>query len=107
MGVGWDGGVGGGDEEAACHAKMDQELGGLFVVCEVNDDGLAYAVNAVDAGVGEGFGDGFGWRLEGLGFVAGPDGEYGLAGDALVDAVGYGFDFGEFGHAFCSIWGEA
>ena len=105
VGVRWDGGVGGGDEEAACHAKMDQELGGLFVVGEVDDDGLAYAVNAVDAGVGEGFGDGLGWGFEGLGLVAGPDGADGLAVDALVDAVGYGFDFGEFGHAF-AVYGR-
>jgi hypothetical protein len=27
--------------------------------------------------------------------------------DAGVDAVGYGFDFGEFGHAFSSIGGWA
>ena len=52
-------------------------------------------MDAVDAGVGEGFGDGLGWGFEGLGLVAGPDGEDGLAVDALVDAVGYGFDFGE------------
>ena len=30
-----------------------------------------------------------------------------LAVDAGVDAVGYGFDFGEFGHAFSSIGGWA
>ena len=100
VGVGWDGSIRGGDEEATGHAQVDQELGGLLIVRQVDDYGLAYAVNAVNAGVGEGFGDGLGWRLEGLGLVAGPDREDGLAGDALMDAIGYGFDFGEFGHAF-------
>ena len=37
--------------------------------------------------------------------VAGPDGADGLAVDSFVDAVGYGFDFGEFGHAF-AVYGE-
>ncbi len=46
-----------------------------------------------------------GWGFEGLGLVAGPDGADGLAVDALVDAVGYGFDFGEFGHAF-AVYGQ-
>ena len=50
-------------------------------------------------------GDGFGRGFEGVGLVAGPDGEDGLALDALVDAVGYSFDFREFGHDPCSIWG--
>ena len=105
MGVGWDGGVGRGDEQAAGHAQVDQELGGFFVMGEVDDDGFAYAVDAVDAAVGEGFGDGFGRGLEGLGLVAGPDAADGLAVDALVNAVGYSFDFGEFGHAF-AVYGE-
>ena len=103
--MGWDRGFGGGDEEAAGHAEMDQELGGVLVVGQVDDYGFAYAVDAVDAGVGEGFGDGLGWGFEGLGLVAGPDGADGLAVDALVDAVGYGFDFGEFGHAY-AVYGQ-
>ena len=40
-----------------------------------------------------------------MGFVAGLDADNCLAVDAGVDAVGYGFDFGEFGHAFSSIGG--
>jgi hypothetical protein len=76
-----------------------------LVVGEVDDYGLAYAVDSVDAAVGEGFGYGFGWGLEGLRFVAGPDGADGFAVDTLVDAVGYGFDFGEFGHSF-AVYGE-
>ena len=70
---------------------------------EIDDDGLADAVDAVDAAAGESFDDLVGRGLEGLGLVAGPDGADRLAVDALVDAVGYGFDFGEFGHAFPSI----
>jgi hypothetical protein len=66
---------------------------------EVGDDCLADATDGVDAGAGEGFGDfGFG-GFEGLGLAAGPDAEDALAGDAGVDAVGDGFDFGEFWHA--------
>ena len=45
--------------------------------------------------------------LEGLGLVAGPDGADGLAVDAGVDAVGYGFDFGEFGHGLLQVYGWA
>ena len=56
-------------------------------------------MDAIDAAAGEDFDDLVGGRLEGLGLVAGPDGADGLAVDALVDAVGYGFDFGELGHA--------
>ena len=63
-------------------------------------------MDAVDAGVGEGFGDEGGRGLEGLGLVAGPDGEDGLAVDAVMNAVGYGFDFGEFGDGGFSCWFE-
>ena len=40
----------------------------------IDDDGLAYAVDAVDAAAGEDFDDLVGRGLEGLGLVAGPDG---------------------------------
>ncbi|MCU1248712.1 MAG: hypothetical protein JWQ49_1741 [Edaphobacter sp.] len=64
-------------------------------------------MDALDAAAGEGFDDLVGWGLEGLGLVAGPDRADGLAVNAGVDAVGYGFDFGEFGHALSSIGGWA
>ena len=100
-----------GDEEATSHAEMDEELGGLFCVIfgsgQVSDDGLTDAMNAVDTAAREHFDDLVGRRLEGLGLVAGLYADNCLAVNAGVDAVGYGFDFGEFGHAFCSIWGEA
>ena len=105
VGVGRDGRVGGGDEETAGHAEVDEELGGFFLSGEVDNDGLAYAVDAVNPAAGEDFRDLVGWRFEGLRFVAGPDGADGLAVDSFVDAVGYGLDFGEFGHAF-AVYGE-
>ena len=101
MGVRRDGRSGVGDEQAAGHAQVDQELRRLFLRLTVDDDGLADAVDAVDAAAGERFGDLVGRRFEGLRLVAGPDGADGLAVDAGMDAVGYGFDFGKLGHAFC------
>ena len=92
------------DQQAAAHAEVDEKLCGLFgasgFASEVEGDGLAYAVDAVDARVGEGLGDKFRRRLKGLGLVAGLDAEDGLAARAGVDSVGYGFYFGEFGHLF-------
>ncbi len=99
MGVRGEGDFGLRDEQAAGHAEVDEQLRGLAAWGgEVGDDGLADAVDAVDACAGE-CGDevGFG-GLEGLRLAAGPDAEDALAGDAGVDAVGDGFDFGEFGH---------
>jgi hypothetical protein len=64
-------------------------------------------MDSLDAGAGEGFDDLGGRGFEGLGLVAGLYTDNGLAVDAGVDAVGYGFDFGEFGHAFSSIGGWA
>jgi hypothetical protein len=62
-------------------------------------------MDAFDAAAGEGFDDLVGRRLERLGLVAGLYTDNCLAVDAGVDAVGYGFDFGEFGHVFSSIGG--
>jgi len=62
-------------------------------------------VDTFDAAAGEGFDDLVGWGLEGLRLVAGLYADNCLAVDAGVDAVGYGFDFGEFGHVFSSIGG--
>jgi hypothetical protein len=56
-------------------------------------------MDTVDAASGEDLDDLIRWRLEGLRLVAGPDSPDGLTVDSFVDAVGYGFDFGEFGHA--------
>jgi hypothetical protein len=85
-------------------AEVNEELRWLLGVAglagEVEGDGLAYAVDAVDARVREGLGDDIGRRLEGLGLVAGFNTEDGLAVDAGVDSVGYGFYFGKLGHLF-------
>lgn len=103
VGVGRVGDFGGVDEEAAGHAEVDEELRGLLgaagLAGEVKGDGLADAVDAVDAGVGEGLGDDIGRRLEGLRLVAGFNTEDSLAVDAGVNSVGYGFYFGKLGHA--------
>jgi hypothetical protein len=100
--VRWDGDLGVGDEEAAGHAEMDEELGvfcgAVFAAGEIYDDCFADAVDALDAGADKGFDDAFGRGLEGLGFVAGPDFGDGLAMNAGVDAIGDGFDLGKFGH---------
>jgi hypothetical protein len=82
---------------------VDEELCGFIVAGEIDGDSFTDAVDAVDAGSRENLGDLRGWRLEGLRLVAGPDGEDSLAVDALVDAVGDGFDLGKLGHAFSSI----
>jgi len=64
-------------------------------------------MDTVDSAACEGFDDLVGRGFEGLGLVAGLYTDNRLAVDAGVDAVGYGFDFGEFGHAFLSIGGRA
>ena len=61
----------------------------------IDDDGFADSVDVLDAAAGEGFDDLVGRGFEGLGLVAGLYTDKGLAVDAGVDAVGYGFDFGE------------
>ena len=93
-----------GDEQAAGHAKVDQELGrrrgcaAISLSLERHDDGLADTPNAIDAGTGKNFGDlGFG-ALKGLGFTAGPDGFDALTVDAVMDAVSNGFDLWKLGH---------
>ena len=54
MGVRWYRRVGFGDEEASCHAEMNQELSwAVGIAGEIGDDGLADTVDAVDARVGE------------------------------------------------------
>jgi len=107
VGVGGDWSIRCGNEKAAGHAEMDEELGGLFCVIfrpgQVSDDGLTDAVNAVDAAVGEHIDDFVGWGLEGLRFVAGPDRADGLAMNAGMDTVRYSFDFGEFGHSLLQV----
>ncbi len=104
VGVGRQGHVGVRDEQAAGHAEVDEELGrgrvGSAVdgALERGNDGLADAPDFGDRASGEDFDDlGFG-ALEGLWFAAGPHGNDALPADALVDAVGDGFDFGEFRH---------
>ncbi len=104
MGVGRQGHVGVRDEQAAGHAEVDKELGGGGVtaivgqVLEGHHDRFTDAADLGDCSSGEDLDDlGFG-ALEGLWFAAGPHGNDALPADALVDAVGDGFDFGEFRH---------
>ena len=94
-----------GDEEAPRHAEMDEELSWLLTASEVDDDRLADTMDAVDTAAGEDLDDLVRRRLEGLGLVAGPHGADGLPVDALVNAIGDGFDFWEFGHGYLSIGG--
>ena len=91
------------DEQAAGHAEVDKELGGLVFTAHRHDDGLADAADALDRGAGERLGDlGLG-RLEGLGLAAGPDTRDALPGDAGVDTIGYGFNFRKFWHELLEI----
>lgn len=91
-------------------------LGGHFLYArgrksEVECDGFSDAVDAVDAAAGEGLDDLVGRGFEGLGLVAGLYTDNRLAVNAGVDAVGDGFDFGEFWHglgqySLCGVgWG--
>ena len=98
VGVWRQGSLGRGDKQAAGHAEVDEKLSGRAVAIKVDHDGLANAVNAEDAGLGEGVDQERGRRFEGLGLVAGPDGAHNLAVYAVVDAVRDGFDFGKFRH---------
>ena len=107
----WD--VGGGDEQAAGHAEVDQalrvrrarfarrwSLRGRFG--QVNHDVLADAVDAGDAQAGERGGHLMRRGFERF-FIGGePGGDDAVAADAAVDAVGYGFYFGELGHG--QVW---
>jgi len=59
---------------------------------------LSDAIDPVDASAGEGFGHRV-WRgLEGLLVAAEPHRLNAFAADSFIDAVGDGFDFGQFGH---------
>ena len=103
MGVRRDGRFRCGDEQAAGHAEVDKKLGLLLFSGQVDDDGFADAVYAVNAAASKRLDDLVGRRLEGLRLIAGPDGADGLAVDAGVDAVGYRFDFGELGHGLLQV----
>lgn len=93
----------GGDEEAPRHAQMDKELRGFAIAGQVDDDGLADAMNAIDTAASKGFDDLVRRGFEGLGLIAGPDGADGLTMRTVVDSVGYGLYFRKLGHDFCSI----
>src|SRR5438067_7963535 len=103
VGVWRDGDVGLRDEEAAGHAEVDEELYRLFLALNRHDNRFANAAHGFDGGTGEGFGNLGLRRLEGLGLAAGPDTHDALAGDAGMDAVGYGFDFRKFRHELLEV----
>jgi hypothetical protein len=104
VGVRWARHVGIGDQQAAGHAQMHDPLDGFtFWIAlgqgsEIEDDVLAHTTDALDGAAGERFGHGGGRRLHRLALAREPDLFDAVARDALVDAVGDGFDFGEFGH---------
>ena len=100
MGVDRAGHVGIGDEKAAGHAEVHDPLDGIAfgLGSEVEDDVLADAADALDGAAGERFGHGSRRRLHGLSLAREPDLFDVVAADAGVDAIGYGFNFGEFGH---------
>jgi len=107
VGVWRDRSIWSGDEQAASHSEVDEELRALLFAAQIDDDGLANAVNALDAAACEDLDDLIGSGLEGLRLVTGPHRADGLAVDAGVDAVGYRFDFGELGHGFLKVYGRA
>lgn len=80
---------------------MDDELAGRGLAgfaFEIENNVLADAMDAGDAKAGERGGHGVGVGFEGLAGAAEFCGENALAVGAVMDAVGDGFDFGEFGH---------
>ena len=89
---------GGGDEQAAGHAEVDEEFGRVFVPVNRHYDGLANAADGFDASAGEGAGDFVFGRLEGLRLAAGPDAKDARAVDTGVDACSDGLDLGKLGH---------
>jgi len=86
------------DQETSGHSKMDEKLGSFLVAEKIDDDGLADAVDALDATAREDLGDLSRGGLEGLRLAAGPDVDNLLAVDAGVDAVGDGLHLREFRH---------
>ena len=100
VGVGRALDIGIGDEQAAGHAEVHDPLDRVAVGigAEVEDDVLAHAVDALDGAAGERLGHGGGRCLHRLALAREPDFLDAVAVDAGVDAIGYGFDFGEFGH---------
>ena len=101
MGVRRNGDVGVGVEQATGHSQMNEQLVRGRLASEgfkVKDDVLADAMDAGDAQTDEGCGHGFGVGLEGLTGAAEGGGKDALAVGAVVDALGYGFDFWKFWH---------
>ena len=98
MGMEWQRNVRVRDEEAAGHAEVHQELGCLVHAfsrpgsLKRHHDGLTDAPDTTDGGAGEGLFDLALRALEGLRLSAGPDAMNCLAVDALMDAVGDGFN---------------
>jgi len=66
VGVGRNGHVGGGDEQAAGHAEMDDPLSGRLLTTQVEDNMLADTIDPLDARAGKGFRHWLRPRLEGL-----------------------------------------
>ena len=92
-----------GDDEAPGHPEVHDPLHRvtLRIGREVKDDVLAHAMDTFDGAARQRLRHRGGRRLHRLALARKPDIVNAIAGDPLVDAVGYGLDFGEFGH--CSI----
>ncbi len=86
------------DEKAAGHAEVHQELGCMVHAfsrpgsLKRHHDGLTDAPDTTDGGAGKGLFDLAFRALEGLRLSAGPDAMNRLAVDALMDAIGDGFN---------------
>jgi hypothetical protein len=71
---------------------MDEELGGFFLADQIDDDGLAYAMDSLDAAAGRVSMSRRAGRS--LWLVACPDNVWPWM---RAHAIGYGFDFGSSG----------
>ena len=108
VGVRGDGALWGGDEEAAGHAEVDDPLGLGWAGGsggEGADDVFADAADGEDDEVFEAGCLGGGGSGEGFGVGAEPGFADAVPLEALVDAAGDGFDFGQFGHCWILVDG--
>jgi hypothetical protein len=69
-----------------------------MILIQVEDDMFAHAADGGDTAMFKDLRDRGCRGLQGLFFLAEPDGFDDVSGDAFGEAAGDGFDFGEFGH---------
>ena len=104
-----NGGVGCGDEEAASHAEVHDPLRfrrGLlataprFLAAQFADDMFPGAMDGEEVAAFQALRLTGGGGFEESAMAGKPDIGDAMAAHTLVDAAGYGFDFGQFGHFF-------